>query len=156
MEACACCGSWLIRSTMGAANKYRLRFSVRQPRTAAVLKLSPEMHSLVDRYAEAGRKMGLPELGDIVYVELPSIGTRLAAGETFGNVESVKSVSDLYCPVAGVVADINTRLGDSPELVNSDPYGEGWMVRLEPENPADLEGLLGPEEYSDYIGAEAE
>ncbi|MCA9751657.1 MAG: glycine cleavage system protein GcvH [bacterium] len=96
------------------------------------------------------------ELGDIVYVELPSIGTRLAAGETFGNVESVKSVSDLYCPVAGVVADINTRLGDSPELVNSDPYGEGWMVRLEPENPADLEGLLGPEEYSDYIGAEAE
>lgn len=96
------------------------------------------------------------ELGDVVYVELPSIGAKLGAGETFGNVESVKSVSDLFCPVAGVVSDINTHLEDSPELVNSDPYGEGWLIRLEPQSLGDLEQLLGPDEYSDYIGAETE
>jgi len=96
------------------------------------------------------------ELGDVVYVELPSVGAKLVAGETFGNVESVKSVSDLFSPIAGVVADINIRLSDSPELVNSDPYGEGWLIRLEPQDPADLEQLLSPEGYSDYIGAEAE
>jgi len=96
------------------------------------------------------------ELGDVVYVELPSVGAKLAAGETFGNVESVKSVSDLFSPLAGVVADINIRLSDAPELVNSDPYGEGWLIRLEPQDPADLEQLLTPEGYSDYIGAEAE
>jgi glycine cleavage system H protein len=76
--------------------------------------------------------------------------------DTFGNVESVKSVSDLYSPIAGVVADINTRLGESPEIVNSDPYGEGWMVRLEPKDPAEIEQLLTADEYSDYIGAETE
>jgi len=96
------------------------------------------------------------ELGDIVYVELPAIGTEVKASETFGNVESVKSVSDLFSPVSGVVADINTRLGDGPELVNSDPYGEGWMIRIEPNDLAELEQLLSPSEYSDYIGAEAE
>ena len=96
------------------------------------------------------------ELGDIVYVELPSVGTRLAAMEAFGNVESVKSVSDLYSPVGGVVADINTRLTDEPELVNSDPYGEGWMVRLEPSELGEIEQLLTADEYGDYIGAEHE
>lgn len=96
------------------------------------------------------------ELGDIVYVELPTVGTKLGTMETFGNVESVKSVSDLYSPIAGVVADINTRLGDEPELVNSDPYGEGWMVRLEPADPLEIEQLLTADEYSDYIGAEHE
>jgi glycine cleavage system H protein len=96
------------------------------------------------------------ELGDIVYVELPSVGTKVAAMEALGNVESVKSVSDLYSPVSGVVADINTHLADQPELVNKDPYGEGWMVRIEPSDPADLEALLSADEYSDYIGAEHE
>lgn len=96
------------------------------------------------------------ELGDIVYVELPTVGTKLGTMEAFGNVESVKSVSDLYSPIAGVVADINTRLGDEPELVNSDPYGEGWMVRLEPADPLEIEQLLTADEYSDYIGAEHE
>lgn len=96
------------------------------------------------------------ELGDIVYVELPSVGTKVAAMENLGNVESVKSVSDLYSPVSGVVADINTRLADQPELVNTDPYGEGWMVRIEPSDPTDLEQLLSADEYSDYIGAEHE
>ena len=96
------------------------------------------------------------ELGDIVYVELPSVGTRVSAMEALGNVESVKSVSDLYSPVSGIVADINTRLADQPELVNTDPYGEGWMVRIEPTDPNDLEQLLSADEYSDYIGAEHE
>jgi glycine cleavage system H protein len=96
------------------------------------------------------------ELGDIVYVELPSVGTKVSAMEALGNVESVKSVSDLYSPVSGIVADINTRLADQPELVNSDPYGEGWMVRIEPTDPNDLEQLLSADEYSDYIGAEHE
>ena len=96
------------------------------------------------------------ELGDIVFVELPGVGTEFRAMDAFGNVESVKSVSDLYCPIAGVVSDINTHLAENPELVNSDPYGEGWMVRLEPKDPREIEQLLTAEEYSDYIGAEAE
>ena len=96
------------------------------------------------------------ELGDIVYVELPTVGSKLSTMEAFGNVESVKSVSDLYSPIAGVVADINTRLGDEPELVNSDPYGEGWMVRLEPSDSLEIEQLLTADEYSDYIGADHE
>ena len=96
------------------------------------------------------------ELGDIVYVELPSVGSAVKASETFGNVESVKSVSDLYSPVTGVVADINTRLAEDPELVNTDPYGEGWLIRLEPGDVAELSQLLSPQEYSDYIGAETE
>jgi glycine cleavage system H protein len=96
------------------------------------------------------------ELGDIVYVEMPSVGSKVSSGETFGNVESVKSVSDLFSPVAGVVADINTRLSDSPELLNSDPYGEGWLIRVEPQDAAEVEQLLTAGEYADYIGAEAE
>jgi glycine cleavage system H protein len=96
------------------------------------------------------------ELGDIVYVELPSIGTTLSATEAFGNVESVKSVSDLFAPISGVVADINIRLADNPELLNSDPYGEGWLIRMEPQDPSEMAHLLAPAEYSDYIGAETE
>ncbi len=96
------------------------------------------------------------ELGDIVYVELPSVGSQVVTMEVFGNVESVKSVSDLFSPISGVVADINTRLTDSPELMNSDPYGEGWMVRLEPKDVSELDTLLTAEEYGDYIGAETE
>jgi len=96
------------------------------------------------------------ELGDIVYVELPSVGMAVAAMDAFGNVESVKSVSDLYSPISGVVADVNIRLGENPELLNSDPYGEGWLVRIEPKDVAELDGLLGADEYSEYIGAETE
>jgi glycine cleavage system H protein len=96
------------------------------------------------------------ELGDIVYVELPEVGAALAAMDAFGNVESVKSVSDLYAPISGNVADVNIRLGDSPELLNTDPYGEGWLVRIDPKDVAEVDGLLTPEEYSEYIGAETE
>jgi glycine cleavage system H protein len=94
------------------------------------------------------------ELGDIVFVELPSIGLRVKAMETFGSVESVKSVSDLYAPISGVVADVNTKLGGNPDLVNSDPFGEGWMIRIEPAEMSEVEQLLTAEEYAEYIGAE--
>lgn len=96
------------------------------------------------------------ELGDIVYVELPGVGTTVSTGETFGNVESVKSVSDLYSPLAGTVADINTRLSDSPELLNTDPYAEGWLIRIEAQDLGEVEQLLTAAEYADYIGAETE
>lgn len=96
------------------------------------------------------------ELGDIVFVEMPTIGAQLATMDAFGNVESVKSVSDLYSPIAGTVSDINIRLADNPELVNSDPYGEGWLIRLEPKDVGEIEQLLTADEYSDYIGAETE
>lgn len=94
------------------------------------------------------------ELGDIVFVELPSIGLRVKVMETFGSVESVKSVSDLYSPISGVIADVNTRLGSSPDLVNTDAFGEGWMVRIEPADMSELDQLLTAEEYAEYIGAE--
>jgi len=94
------------------------------------------------------------ELGDIVFVELPSIGLNLKVMEPFGSVESVKSVSDLYSPVSGIVADVNTRLASNPDLVNSDPFGEGWMVRIEPSEMSDLDQLLTADEYAEYIGAE--
>lgn len=96
------------------------------------------------------------ELGDIVFVEMPAIGAQLATMDAFGNVESVKSVSDLYSPIAGTVSDINIRLADNPELVNSDPYGEGWLIRLEPKDVGEIAQLLTADEYSDYIGAETE
>lgn len=94
------------------------------------------------------------ELGDIVFVELPSIGLRVKVMETFGSVESVKSVSDLYSPISGVIADVNTRLGSSPDLVNTDAFGEGWMVRIEPADMSEFDQLLTADEYAEYIGAE--
>jgi glycine cleavage system H protein len=94
------------------------------------------------------------ELGDIVFVELPSIGHRVKVMESFGSVESVKSVSDLYAPISGVVSDVNTRLGSNPDLVNSDPFGEGWMVRIEPADPSEIDQLLSADQYAEYIGAE--
>jgi glycine cleavage system H protein len=91
------------------------------------------------------------ELGDVVYVELPAVGADLARGRPFGVVESVKSVSDLFAPVAGRVLRINGRLADEPELVNRDPYGEGWMIALQPSDPAELEGLLSAAEYRVHV-----
>jgi len=89
------------------------------------------------------------ELGDVVFVELPAEGDELDAGEAFGVVESIKAVSDLYLPVPGTVAAVNEALFDAPELVNEDPYGEGWMLEL--EGVGEGEALLDPEEYADAI-----
>jgi glycine cleavage system H protein len=92
------------------------------------------------------------ELGDIVYVDINTIGKSLNAEEVFGTVEAVKTVSDLFLPVAGTIKETNPALEKAPELVNNDPYGEGWMVKVEVSNPADVEGLMGQEEYSQLVG----
>jgi glycine cleavage system H protein len=90
------------------------------------------------------------ELGDIVFVELPDEGDHLDADETFGVVESIKAVSDIYAPVSGDVTAVNDALGDQPELVNDDPFGEGWLLELDVEQD-DLDELLTAEEYEDQI-----
>ena len=95
------------------------------------------------------------ELGDIVYVELPKDGERMTAKETLGSVESVKAVSDVYSPVSGQVVAVNSKLQDKPELINTDPYGEGWLVRLRLTDPHEVEGLMSSEEYEAYVQGKA-
>ena len=95
------------------------------------------------------------ELGDIVFVELEPVGTALDAEAPFGNVEAVKTVSELFAPVAGTIEAVNDALDGAPEKVNEDPYGDGWMIRLRPANPADLDGLMSADEYRHMIGADA-
>src|ERR1043165_7102652 len=95
-------------------------------------------------------------LGDVVYVELPKAGDEFAANESFGSVESVKAVSEVFTPIAGVVAQINESLADEPETVNSDSYGNGWMVRVKMSNPGDVDSLLTAAEYEDFTKAESE
>jgi glycine cleavage system H protein len=92
------------------------------------------------------------ELGDVVFVELPEEGATLGAGDTFGTVESVKAVSDLYSPVGGEVIEVNTSLEDAPEKINEDPYGEGWIVKLRTSEEANL---LSPEEYEKVVEEES-
>jgi glycine cleavage system H protein len=91
------------------------------------------------------------ELGDVVFVELPDTGVTLMKMEVLGTIEAVKAVSDLYSPLEGEVVDVNMELDDDPSLVNSDPYGEGWMIRLKLANPDDLKGLLRADGYADHI-----
>ena len=86
-------------------------------------------------------------LGDVVYVDLPSVGDSVAAEESFGEIESTKSVSDLFAPISGEIVAVNEGLEDDPAQVNSDPYGEGWIVEIRPENPDDLANLLTAEGY---------
>ncbi len=93
-------------------------------------------------------------LGDIVYIDLPGPGTQVSSGQAFGEVESTKSVSDIYSPVTGSITERNARLEESPETVNQDPYGEGWMVLIEPANPSELDGLLSAADYQAFIEAE--
>jgi glycine cleavage system H protein len=88
-------------------------------------------------------------LGDVVYIELPTVGTELSVGAKLGEVESTKSVSEIYSPVAGTVAAVNDALSDSPERINADPYGEGWICDLELADPGGLEALLDAAAYSD-------
>jgi glycine cleavage system H protein len=90
-------------------------------------------------------------LGDVVYVQLPEIGTAVAAGESFSEVESTKSVSDIYAPVAGTVVEVNAELADAPQRLNEDPYGEGWICVLDPEDPSQVEQLLDAEAYRKLI-----
>ena len=91
------------------------------------------------------------ELGDIVYVDISSKGKTLAAEEVFGTIEAVKTVSDLFLPVAGTVTEINPALEAEPELINTDPYGQGWIIKLTVSNPADIDSLLNAEAYSALV-----
>ncbi|HSI02863.1 MAG: glycine cleavage system protein GcvH [Myxococcota bacterium] len=92
------------------------------------------------------------QLGDVVFVELPKVGTKVKAGATFGTVESVKAVSDLFAPVTGEVVEVNEALTKAPEIVNSDPYGAGWMVKLKLASAADADGLLSADAYQALVG----
>lgn len=102
----------------------------------------------ITHYAQA-------ELGDIVYVELPQIGAAVVAGEPFGTVESVKAVSELFAPASGVVAEVNAALQASPETVNKDPYGDGWMIRIKVADDEEAPGLMTAAQYRKYVEDEA-
>ena len=91
-------------------------------------------------------------LGDIVFIELPEVGTELAADEQAGVVESVKAASDVYAPITGEIVAVNDALVSAPEIANSDPYGDGWFFKIKPANAADLDGLLSAEQYAAEIG----
>ncbi|MFB6165747.1 MAG: glycine cleavage system protein GcvH [Haloarculaceae archaeon] len=91
------------------------------------------------------------ELGDVVFVELPDVGDAVTKNDDFGVVESIKAVSDLYAPVSGTVTAVNDDLESAPELVNQDPYGDGWLLAVEPSDPDQLDALLSPAEYEDQI-----
>ena len=92
------------------------------------------------------------ELGDIVYVDISSVGQNFSQHDVFGTVEAVKTVSDLYMPIGGTVTEFNKALESAPEKVNSDPYGEGWMVKVSVKNTAEVEGLLSADQYKELIG----
>lgn len=92
------------------------------------------------------------ELGDIVFVEVETIGKPLAAGEIFGTVEAVKTVSDLYLPVSGTINELNPELANAPELINQDPYGKGWMIRMTVDNPEDVAALMDAAGYESLVG----
>ncbi len=95
-------------------------------------------------------------LGEIVYIELPSEGDEITKGNPFGAVESTKSVSDLYAPVSGEVVEVNEALLDSPEAINEDPYGEGWMIKVKPYDVGELQDLMDSDEYTEFIEKESE
>lgn len=92
------------------------------------------------------------ELGDVVFVELPKVGTKLIQGKSFGTIEAVKAVSDLFAPAAGEVVELNDTIKDTPEVINKDPYGEGWMVKMKIANKSDLNALLDAAGYKKLTG----
>ncbi len=91
------------------------------------------------------------ELGDVVFVELPEVGTTIEKGDTFGTIEAVKAVADLFAPVSGEVIEVNEKLGAEPETVNKDPYGEGWMIKIKLSNPAEVDDLMNADQYKEKI-----
>ena len=95
------------------------------------------------------------ELGDVVYVDLPEVGDTFEAGEPFGSVESVKAVSEVFCPIAGEVIEVNSKLEETPELINQSPHQNAWMVKIRIANPGDLKELLSAEEYEEYLQEQA-
>ena len=111
------------------------------------LRYSSE-HEWVQRLDDGSRvRIGITDfaqdaLGDVVYVDLPAVGTRVQAKQAVGELESTKSVSEMYAPIAGIVSAINEALADNPQLLNEDPYGEGWLIEIEPDDDTQLDGLL--------------
>ncbi len=95
------------------------------------------------------------ELGDVVFVELPQVGTQLELGDEMGSIESVKAVSELFAPVSGEVVEVNESLAGKPELVNTDPYSDGWMIKIKLTAPDEVDELMNAEDYEDYIQTEA-
>lgn len=91
------------------------------------------------------------QLGDVVFVELPEVGSQVEAGKPFGVVESTKAVSDIYAPVTGEVVEVNDELPEAPETVNTSPYGEAWMIKIKPSNPAELDELMNAEDYQAFV-----
>jgi len=96
------------------------------------------------------------ELGDVVYVDLPEVGDTFESNEPFGSVESVKAVSEVFCPVSGEVIEVNTKLEEKPELINQSPHQNAWMIKIRLTNPEELKELLSAEEYEEYLQEQAE
>jgi glycine cleavage system H protein len=96
------------------------------------------------------------QLGEIVYVELPAIGDKISKDDPFGVVESVKAVSDIYAPISGTVVEVNSEIPESPEMINEDPYGDGWLIKVQVSDDAELDDLMDNEEYEELIAAEKE
>lgn len=94
------------------------------------------------------------ELGDVVFVEMPKVGAKITAGSSFGTVESVKAVSDIYSPVSGEVTEINSSLGDAPETINKDPHGAAWLIKVKLSNPAEVGGLMDAAAYQAFLGTQ--
>jgi len=95
------------------------------------------------------------ELGDVVFVELPQVGTELELGDELGSIESVKAVSELFSPVSGEIIEVNEALRDKPELINTDPYGDGWMVKIRMKDATEIDELMNAEEYEEYVERES-
>ncbi len=95
------------------------------------------------------------ELGDIVYVDLPKVGKQLEKGASLGSVESVKAVSEIYCPVSGEVTEVNEGLGSAPEKLNEDPHRAAWLIKLRMSDPGEIKNLMTAQEYQEYVGAES-
>lgn len=114
-------------------------------------------HEWIELVGGSTAKIGITEfaqqeLGDIVYVDISTVGQDINADEVFGTVEAVKTVSDLFLPVKGKILEVNGALESNPELVNKDPYGEGWMVKVEVSDPADIDALLSADQYKELVG----
>jgi len=116
-----------------------------------------EEHEYVRKGKDGNAEIGITdfaqgELGDIVYIELPKVGTKFGKHDVFGTIEAVKAVSELFAPIAGEVVAINDRLDKEPALVNTDPYGAGWMIKVKPTSASEIDGLMKSDAYTKHIG----
>ncbi len=116
-----------------------------------------EEHEYVRKGSDGTAEIGITdyaqgELGDVVYIELQKVGSKFSKHDVFGTIEAVKAVSELFSPIAGEVVAINDRLDKEPALVNTDPYGAGWMIKIKPSNPAEIDGMMKADAYTKHIG----